>query len=154
VIVLVGLPASGKSTWAREQGLPVLSSDETRLLLSGDETNQAIHNRVFGTLRYLLKQRLAIGMPVTCIDATNLLPKHRKPWIKIAHQSGALAEAVFFDTPLDECIKRKAARARVVPEDVIRAMATSLKPPKVEEGFARVRTIAASPKARTKTGRA
>ena len=48
---LVGLPGSGKSTWARKQGVAVLSSDELRLLLADDESNQTIHREVFATLR-------------------------------------------------------------------------------------------------------
>lgn len=146
--MLVGLPGSGKSTWARDQHLPVLSSDEIRILLSDDETNQGIHDRVFGTLRHLLRQRLAIGAKLTCIDATNIVPKHRKPWIRIARKFGATAEAVYFDIPLEECLKRNASRLRVVPEEVIQQMAAKLSPPRVEEGFARIRTIRVSTKAR------
>ena len=58
LILLVGLPGSGKSTWAREQGVAVVSSDDVRWLLSDDAANQNIHGAVFATVRYLLRNRL------------------------------------------------------------------------------------------------
>ncbi len=141
MILLVGLPASGKSTWAREQRLPALSSDELRGLLMDDQTDQTIHSRVFALVRNLLRQRLQLGRPVTCIDATNLTPRERRPYIKTAQLYGAVAEAVWFDVPLSVCLERNSARARVVPEEAIRAMAGRLIAPSPKEGFASVTVI-------------
>jgi predicted kinase len=142
IVVLIGLPGSGKSTWARAQRrATVLSSDDLRLLLCGDEANQAIHDRVFATMRYLLKHRLDLQAGVTILDATHLERKWRKPWLRMAAAHGAAVEAVLFDTPLEECLKRNGARARRVPAAAIRAMAAKLQPPSRAEGFARVRTI-------------
>lgn len=141
VIVLVGLPGSGKSTWAAAQGITVLSSDSIRQLLSDDAENQRIHEAVFGTMRYLLRRRLEVGAQATIVDATNLLPAHRKPWRKLAKHFGAAVEAVFFDTPLEECQRRNAGRGRVVPATVIAEMAGKLRPPTVAEGFHRVEII-------------
>ena len=143
MIVLAGLPGSGKSTWALARKAVVLSSDAIRLLLSGDETDQSIHRAVFATMRYLLRQRLALGAKVTILDATHLERKWRAPWVKLAARYGARVEAVYFDTPLEECLKRNQARLRKVPEAAIRAMAAKVERPAVEEGFARVRTIRA-----------
>ncbi|MGA3019708.1 MAG: AAA family ATPase [Bryobacteraceae bacterium] len=68
IVVLVGLPGSGKSTYLERLGAPALSSDRIRGLLADDETDQTIHDRVFQTVRYLLRQRLEMGRPVTYID--------------------------------------------------------------------------------------
>ena len=92
-------------------------------------------------MRYLLRQRLAIGRPVTYVDATHLTPDERQPYVKIARAYGCEAEAVFFDVPLDVCLERNRGRARVVPEEAVRAMAAKLVPPSVDEGFSRVTVV-------------
>jgi predicted kinase len=140
VVVLVGIPGSGKSSWAQKS---VLSSDEIRRLLRDDETDQTIHRVVFKTLRDLLRRRLELGAPLTYIDATNLTRRERRPYIKIAADYGCRAEAVFFDTPLEVCLERNRARQRNVPEEVLRMMAAKLQIPSTEEGFATVAVISA-----------
>jgi len=137
IMLLVGLPGSGKSTWAARQKLPVLSSDAIRGLLADDTTDQSVHKRVFATIRYLLRHRLAIGRPYTCIDATHLTPKERKPYLKL----GVPVEAVFFNAPAEICKRRNALRDRNVPEEIIDRMAAKLVRPTRREGFSRIRVI-------------
>jgi predicted kinase len=138
IVVLVGLPGSGKSTYVEQAGGQGLASDAIRRLLADDETDQTIHTRVFQTLRYLLEQRLEIGRPVTFIDATNLTPEERRPYIEIARAHDCEIEAVFFDVPLEVCRERNALRNRVVPEQAMLQMAARLIPPETLEGFHRV----------------
>jgi predicted kinase len=140
IVLLVGLPGSGKSTWAAgKKG--VLSSDALRELLADDPNNQSIHPRVFRMMRELLKQRLDLRRPVTYVDATNLRPKERRPFVKLAKLFDAKIEAVFFDVPLEECIRRNRERDRVVPDEVIRMMAARLVAPALLEGFLRVSVV-------------
>jgi len=141
IVVLVGLPGSGKSTYLERLGITPLSSDVMRQLLADDATDQTIHARVFQSLRYLLRHRLAIGRPATYVDATHLTPAERRPYIRMAARHHAIVEVLYFDVPLDVCLERNRGRSRVVPEEAVRAMAAKLVPPSVEEGFSRVTVV-------------
>ena len=135
IIITVGLPGSGKSTYLQRLAIAPLSSDAIRLLLADDVTDQTIHSRVFATIRYLLRHRLAIGRPVTYIDATHLTIEERRPYVHIARWYGCELEALFFDVPLEVCRERNRLRNRIVPEEAMEMMAAKLTPPSMEEGF-------------------
>jgi predicted kinase len=78
---------------------------------------------------------------VTWIDATNLTPGERRPYIAIAKAYGCRAEAVFFDVSAAVCRERNEGRSRVVPGEAIENMARKLVPPSVEEGFDSVEVV-------------
>jgi predicted kinase len=107
-------------------------------MLADDVKDQTIHKQVFATLRYLLRQRVALGRPVTCVDATHLTPRERRPYFQLP---GCRVEAVYFDTPLAVCLERNRLRDRVVPAEVIERMAAKMVKPSKAEGFRRVRVV-------------
>jgi predicted kinase len=138
VVLAIGLPGSGKSSWFKRHNIIPLSSDLVRGLLFDDATEQRFQDLVFSSLRSLLRARLIAGRPMSFIDATNLSPKERHSWIKMAHDFGYEAHAVFFDVPTEVCMERNRKRLRNVPDEVMLRMAQKLRPPKFDEGFAKV----------------
>ncbi|HSB16781.1 MAG TPA: AAA family ATPase, partial [Bryobacteraceae bacterium] len=143
IVVAVGLPGSGKTTYLERIGAPALSTDAIRGLLADDPTDQSLHGRVFATLRYLLRHRLEIGRPLTYIDATNLTRRERRAWIRMGELYGCDVEALYFDVPVEVCLERNRRRGRVVPEDAVRKMAAKMAPPSLDEGFSRVTVVRA-----------
>jgi predicted kinase len=141
VVLAIGLPGSGKSAWFKRHSISPLSSDLLRALLFDDPTEQRFQDLVFSNLRSMLKARLIARRPLNYVDATNLTPQERQNWIKLAHDYGYEAHAVFFDVPVEVCLERNQRRERMVPEDVMRRMAAKLRPPTFEEGFTKITAV-------------
>jgi predicted kinase len=141
VVLAIGLPGSGKSSWFKRHNVVPLSSDMVRALLFDDVREQRFQDLVFSNLRSMLKARLIAKRPMNYVDATNLTPQERQHWIKLAKDYNYEVHAVFFDVPLEVCLERHQRRDRVVPEDVMRRMAAKLKPPSFQEGFAKITVV-------------
>jgi predicted kinase len=137
VVLAIGLPGSGKTTWYKRRGVTPLSSDLLRSLLFDDITEQRYQGLVFSTLR----ARLIAKMPWNYVDATNLSTHERKQWIKMAKSFGYEVQAVFFDVPLAVCLERNAKRDRQVSDEVMHKMAERLKPPTFKEGFEKITVV-------------
>jgi predicted kinase len=141
VVLTIGLPGSGKTTWYKRRGVTPLSSDMLRTILFDDITEQRYQGLVFSTLRSLLRARLIAKMPWNYVDATNLSPHERRQWIKMAKSFGYDVQAVFFDVPLAVCMERNSKRDRAVTDDVMQKMAERLRPPNFKEGFSKITVV-------------
>lgn len=133
LIYTVGLPASGKSTWAKKY---VIEHQDTVRVCRDDLRNMR------GIYWLPKMEGMITAWEDACIcealkeynvivDATNLNPK-TVAWLEnIAKGFGAEIEAKVFDTPLDVCIMRDSCRDDYVGEKVIRDMSVKYNfPPK------------------------
>jgi predicted kinase len=141
VVLTIGLPGSGKTTWFKRRGVTPLSSDLLRTILFDDITEQRYQGLVFSTLRSLLRARLIAKMPWNYVDATNLSPHERRQWIKMAKSFGYDVQAVFFDVPFDVCMERNQRRERTVSDETMHKMAERLRPPSFKEGFSKITVV-------------
>lgn len=141
VVLTIGLPGSGKTTWFKRRGVTPLSSDMLRTILFDDITEQRYQGLVFSTLRSLLRARLIAKMPWNYVDATNLSPHERRQWIKMAKSFGYDVQAVYFDVPLEICLERNRRRERTVNDEVMHKMAERLRAPNFKEGFSKITVV-------------
>jgi predicted kinase len=141
VVLTIGLPGSGKTTWFKRRSVTPLSSDMLRNILFDDITEQRYQGLVFSTLRSLLRARLIAKMPWNYVDATNLSPHERRQWIKMAKSFGYEVQAVFFDVPFEICKERNSRRERVVSDEVMEKMNERLRPPSFKEGFSKITVV-------------
>ena len=121
IYMLIGLPGSGKSTWAQKKGLPILSSDAMREELSGSAHDQDTTSPqdIFKALDARLEECLKNGQDVI-YDALNTEPQHRRPRLKHWNEVyKAEITGVLFTTPTKVAKERNKQRDRVVPDTVI-----------------------------------
>ncbi len=141
VVLAIGLPGSGKTTWFRRRGVTPLSSDLLRNILFDDVEEQTLPGAgVFDAA--LAAARAADRQHAVELCGRDQPSIHeRRQWIKMAKSFGYETQAVFFDVPLEVCLDRNRQRDRSVSEDVMRKMAEKLKAPVFEEGFAKITVV-------------
>lgn len=137
-IMLVGLPASGKSTYAqelaKEYNSTVFSSDALRAELWGDESIQGDNTKLFTELHRRIKDCLREGNSAT-YDATNINYKQRMAFLAELKNIPCFKRCIVMATPYEECLKRNAQRERKVPVHVIERMYRQFDIPWYHEGW-------------------
>ncbi|BAY94552.1 MULTISPECIES: AAA family ATPase [unclassified Tolypothrix] len=142
LLLLIGLPGSGKSTWVKRllaecPQTQLISTDGIRGQLFGNEAIQGHWLLILREIRRLLHQAQTQGKTVI-YDATNAQRRHRREVIALAREFGfSHITGLWADTPVWLCLARNQKRDRQVPEEVIFKMHRQLRdaPPTVEDGL-------------------
>lgn len=136
--MLCGLPASGKSTYAKKlaekYNAIILSSDKLREELFDNVNCQDKNNELFTTLHRRIKELLRDGKNVV-YDATNINSKKRRAFLNELNKIDCVKECHIMATPYEECLKRNTIRDRLVPEEVIKRMYLNWNTPYWFEGW-------------------
>lgn len=133
LVLLVGPPASGKSTLAATlvaagevAAEDVLSTDAYREAVTGDAGDTSRDRKVWARLRQDLDRRMVAGR-TTVVDATNLFPRRRARHISVARQHGRPVVVIRSDVAIPELLARNEARARVVKPGAVVGMAVHMR---------------------------
>lgn len=136
LVITRGLPGSGKTTLARAWVAEAPSArtrvnrDDLRANLYGRQTglDYAQEQSVTAAQHAAVRALLTVGRDVI-VDDTHLRLRHARAWADLAVELGATFEVIDMKTPVDECVRRDAARDRVVGADAIRRMAAQFRMP-------------------------
>lgn len=139
LVVLVGPPASGKSSWAGEHftAQQVVCADALRGIVGEHDLDLAASDDAFDILDQIVEMRLGRGL-TTVVDTMGLNPDRRRGYLDAARRHGVNAVAVPFATSATECKRRNRERAHPVPVRIIDSMARKFReiaPQLTEEGW-------------------
>jgi protein phosphatase len=140
--ILIGLPGSGKSSWARENcsrlDAVVVGSDEIRREFRASGGDFFHDDIVFAELEGRARSFLTAGQSVI-IDATHLARRYRTYTLELSSDTHAERVAIWFDVPLETCLRRNAGRSnrtfgdQPVPAENVRELDDLFQPPGDDE---------------------
>src|ERR1700722_844607 len=141
LIVLVGPPGSGKTTWARRNGHGAVHVSQDDLI---DAITPAGFDHVYRPVYReagdaIARAALRAGHTVI-VDRTNRTRAHRERWLRIAHEVQCPAMAVVMSTPPELCRERNNGRTgpRRLTGERMERMSAALETVRNDEGFAAV----------------
>lgn len=104
----VGYPRAGKSSWVRNRSCPIVSPDEIRLAMHGQNYIQAAEPFVWATAIVMVRALFGTGERLVLWDATNTTKERRR----MLYETGWTTFWHHVDTPYGVCVERAMAANR------------------------------------------
>lgn len=130
LFVMIGLPRSGKSTWARGHGAPVVSGDSIRRTLHGQPFIRETEPWVHTIARTMVEALFIAGHKQVILDECNMTQKQRDEWVSDRWNT----RFVHVPTNRYECQRRAKLTGQHYLLPVIERMAASAQWPDVGPG--------------------
>ena len=124
LICMMGFPRSGKSTWVKDQNVPIVSPDAIRLAIHGQRFWAPAEKQVWATANLMVRALFNAGHDTVIMDATNITRKQRDQW------DSTEWETVFHHVDTNQTICESRALHDQMPDliDVIRRMSEEFEP--------------------------
>lgn len=127
LIICRGIPASGKTTWAKiwvtaAPNRVRVNRDDLRFQLYGKYHGEPIDENVVTSVQHAAISAVLKSGQSVAVDDTNLNTKFLKKLIAIGVRAGATVEEMQFPVDTNEALRRNQLRDRKVPDEVIRQM--------------------------------
>ena len=134
IILTIGIPGAGKSTWVREYKryhpyCYVISTDDIRKELNGTpefftNQNEYVHNEARNRVRKIIESKdesSTMVNPLTntveiIVDSTNV---DLQEWVAYKLLGASMLMAKYFDTTIDEAMEHQQSRERKVPREIV-----------------------------------
>jgi len=129
LMMTVGLPRSGKTTWAQAGRAPIVCPDQIRYALHGQRFIPEAEMFVWAIAHCMVKALFLAGHDTVILDATNGTKARREEW----RSKSWVREFVFIGTPKEECIRRAIALDDNYIVPIIEKMAASWENVEAEE---------------------
>jgi len=143
LVVLVGPPGSGKSTWARRNGRGAvhISQDDLIDAISPDGFEH-VYRAIYTAAEDAATRAALFYGHTVIVDRTNRTRRHRERWLRIAREADCAVVAVEMNASAALCRFRNSLRrgARFVSEERMERMLAAHEPVQSDEGFAAIHT--------------
>lgn len=138
LIVLVGHPGSGKTTWARAHPHEYVHVSQDDLI---DAITPGGFDHLYRPVYHAAEEAVALAAlragHAVIVDRTNRTRAHRERWLRMAREESCPAIAVVMTTSMEICRARNAWRngPRRLTDERMERMLAAFEPVRPEEGF-------------------
>lgn len=139
LVVLVGPPGSGKTTWALRNGRGAVHVSQDGLIAAiTPDGFEHVYRPIYSSAEDAIARAGLRGNHTVIVDRTNRTRAHRERWLKIAREEQCPAVALVLTTPAAVCRERNRLRdsPNRVSEERMTRMLAAMEPVAGDEGFA------------------